>query len=343
MYFEGRTSQQEALQPLGLEEVLVAGNRGTCGGVRMAIESAQQVMDIVQQREPVYINWDIVNNKLTAQNFANQGLVNVGNDMSRVPDGSILIFSAHGVSPAFHEEASERDILTIDATCQLVQRGHWLARRAAEKGQHVFFIGDANHPETQGIVGELQEGQYTLLEKADDVDNAPIPEGPSIVLSKTTLGASEIIPIITPLHDRVGDGLTVPAKHDTCFATDNRQDAVKDLVSKTNALLVVGSKHSHNSQELRKIGERSGVPAWSVDEPADIVRSWFIGNIKRLGVTSGASVIDPYTEKVLDYFRQEGLPITYLEPVADESDAMFRLPKNDINALRMRYNLDPIQ
>ncbi len=329
--------------PLGLEEVLVAGNRGTCGGVRMAIEAAQQVVDIVAKREPIYINWNIVNNRLTAQHFQEQGVIDVANDLSLVPDDSILLFSAHGVAPSFYEEAERRNLLAIDATCQLVERGHWLARRAAERGEHVFYIGDAAHPETQGIVGELKEGEYTLLEKPEDVDAVSIPEGPSIVLSKTTLGAAEIVPIIKPLHDRVGDNLKVPTKHDTCFATDNRQDAVRDLIGRTNALLVVGSGHSHNSQQLRLIGEKSGLPSWSVDTPEEIERSWFTDEIKKLGITSGASVVGLYTERVLDYFRNEGIPITYVDPVAEEPEIMFKLPIGDINKLRMRYNMDPIQ
>lgn len=331
----------ESLNP-GIDEVLVAGNRGTCGGVRMAIESVNQVLDVVAGREKVYINWDIVNNRPISEEFARRGVVNVKNDLSLVPDGAIFLFSAHGVPQSFHEDADKRNLLTIDATCQLVERTHLLARRAARKGKHVFFIGDAHHPETVGLVGQLQPGEYTLLENAEAVEAVSLPEGESIVLSKTTYGASEILPIIKPLKERVGDTLEVPSKHDTCFATDNRQNSVRDLVEKVDALLVVGSKHSHNSQELRKIGEKKGLPAWSVDEPGEIDEDWFL-NIKKLGLTSGASVIDQYTEAVIDFFRSKNTPVTYLPPVVEEDDRMFRLPIRDLNALRMRYNMDPIQ
>lgn len=332
---------KEIVSPLGVEEVLVAGNRGPCGGVNMAFEAANQVLDIVAGREPVYINWDLVNNKPIMEQYAARGLINVKNDLSLVPDGSIFLFSAHGVPPSMHEQAKEKGLLTIDTTCQLVTRVHNLAKRAASEGQHVIYVGKNGHPETVGTMGEVPLGQITLVEKPEDVDNLILPDIPKVVYSQTTLATDEIKDIMLGLRNKFGETIKIPNRWDICYATDNRQAAVDELVTLTDLLLVVGSKHSHNSQELRRKGEKAGIPSYSVDAVGEIERSWFDG-IKKAGVTSGASVIEEYTQNVLNYFRLEGIPITMLPQVKDEGQMTFKLPLSDLNALRARYNLDPL-
>lgn len=331
----------EQLGQLGVEEVLVAGNRGPCGGVNMAFEAANQVLDIVAGREPVYINWDLVNNKPIMEQYASRGLVNVKNDLSLVPDGSIFLFSAHGVPPSMHEEAQQKGLLTIDTTCQLVTRVHNLAKNSAARGEHVIYIGKNGHPETVGTMGEVPLGQITLIEKVEDVDALDLPDVPKVAYSQTTLATDEIGDTMKALRSKYGEDITIPNRWDICYATDNRQAAVDQLVSAADLLLVVGSKHSHNSQELRRKGEKAGLPAHSVDTADEIQRQWF-GGIRKVGVTSGASVIEEYTEAVLNYFRQEGIPITMLPQVIEEREMTFKLPKDSIDALRSRYGLGPL-
>ncbi len=328
-------------QPIGIEEILVAGNRGPCGGVNMAFEAANQVLDIVAGREPVYINWDLVNNKPIMERYAQRGLVNVRNDLSLVPNGSIFLFSAHGVPPSIHEEAANKGLLTVDTTCQLVSRVHNLARNAAEKGQHVIYIGKDGHPETIGTMGEVPLGQITLVEKPEDIDRLELPDVPKVVYSQTTLATDEIRDTMKALREKYGEKVMIPNRWDICYATDNRQAAVDNLVTMADMLLVVGSKHSHNSQELRRKGEKAGLPSISIDTADEIERAWFNG-IKKVGITSGASVIEQYTEEVLEYFRRQGVPITMLSQVKEEKDMTFKLPKENIEALRARYGLDPL-
>lgn len=328
--------------PIGVEEVLVAGNRGPCGGVNMAFEAANQVLDIVAGREKVYINWDLVNNKPIMEKYAQRGLVNVKNDLSLVPDGSIFLFSAHGVPPTLHEQAHEKNLLTIDTTCQLVNRVHNLAKNAAERGQHVIYVGKDGHPETIGTMGEVPLGQITLVEKPEDINRLELPDVPKVVYSQTTLATDEIGDTMRALREKYGEDITIPNRWDICYATDNRQAAVDELIKMVDMLLVVGSKHSHNSQELRKKGEKEGLLSISIDTATEIEKVWF-DDIKKVGVTSGASVIEEYTDEVLDYFRAFGIPITNLPQVKEEKSMTFRLPEENIDALRMRYGLETLK
>lgn len=321
-----------------IKEVLVAGNRGPCGGVNMALEAATQVLDLVAGREPVYSNWDIVNNKPIMERLSQRGLVSVRNNWDIVPEKSIVFFSAHGVPPRFHEIAKDKGFLTIDTTCQLVTRVHNLAKRAEANGQHVVYVGVQGHPETEGVLGELQQGNISLIQRAEDVDGLALTDSKSsIVYSQTTLGTDEITDTMHALRNRFPD-INIPPKHDLCYATDNRQAAVDQLVDEQNIdfLLIVGSKHSHNSQELVRKAKTKGIRSTSIDRPEQIKKLWFYG-VKKVGLSSGASVIDPYTEAVLDVFRNQEIPIRYLPQTRPEKDMTFQLPEQDIQRIQQRY------
>lgn len=334
-----RTSEKsEKYSNFCVETVLVAGNRGPCGGVNMALEAANQVLDIIAGRETVYANWDIVNNKPIMKGLENRGLVNFKNDWSLVPDNSIVFASAHGVAPDFHEVALRKNCLAIDVTCQLVTRVHTLVKKAEKEGKRVVYVGARGHPEAKGVTGELRPESFTLIDPKDDARSVSLPEGPKVVYSQTTLGTDEIKDIMAILRERFPD-IEIPPRRDICYATDNRQAAVGKLLPMIDLLLVVGSRHSHNSQELRKKGEKVGKPAYSVDTPDEIGLDWFTPDIKNVGMTSGASVPDYLFLPILDRFKElnPNLVISFEPQVIPERDMTFRLPEESINALRSRF------
>ncbi|MBI2596193.1 4-hydroxy-3-methylbut-2-enyl diphosphate reductase [Candidatus Daviesbacteria bacterium] len=319
-----------------IKEVLVAGNRGTCGGVNMALESVNQVLDIVDRRETVYTNWDIVNNTPIMKNLGDRGLVCVKNDWDKVPDGSILLFSAHGVPPNFHEIARGKNLTVIDATCQLVNRVHSLVKNAVDHGKHVVYVGVKNHPETLGVMGEVDGQDISLVENMADIENLKIPGKSAVVYSQTTLSTAEIRQKILRLKERFPD-IWIPSRWDICYAADNRQQAVEKLVKLVDLLIIVGSKHSHNSEELRRIGEMAKMPSFLIDSPLEIDKGWFGENIQKIGLSSGASVLESNTESVLDWFRDKDVLIKYLPQVVSEKSMMFKLPQASINLLKARY------
>lgn len=321
-----------------VEKVFVAGNRGPCGGVNMALEGANQGLDIVAGRETVYTNWDIVNNKPIMNELKSRGLVNFKNDWSLVPDNSIVFVSAHSVAPDFYVIAQKRNCLIIDVTCQLVTRVHNLVKKAEKDGKYIIYVGARGHPEARGVTGELRPDNFTLIDSKDDVRSVPLPEGPKVVYSQTTLATDEIRDIMAVLHERFPD-IEIPPRRDICYATDNRQAAVEKLLPMIDFLLVVGSQHSHNSQELRKKGEKAGIPAYSVDTPDEIDLDWFTPDIKNVGMTSGASVPDYLFLPVLDRFKElnPNLVISFEPQVILEREMTFKLPEESINALHTRF------
>lgn len=326
--------------PLSVSEVLVAGNRGPCGGVNMTLEAVGQVLDVVEGRESVYTNWDVVHNKPVVERFEKRGLINIKNDWGKIPDHSILILSAHGVSPSTYEIAKQKDLHVIDTTCPLVTRVHSLVKRSEAEGKHIIYQGKNGHPETIGVMGEIDPENISLIEKPDDVDSLDLPESKEkIIFSQTTLGIDEIKDSQQMLKEKY-PGIVIPNRWDICYATDNRQQATEELLDKHSVdfLLVVGSIHSHNSEELRKKADKKDIHSVLIDDATKIRRIWFMEKVKKVGVTSGASVLDEYTEGVLDWFRKEGIKPTYLDQVVDEKNITFRLPQKEIDALSKRWS-----
>lgn len=325
-----------------IQEVLVAGNRGPCGGVNMAIEAANQVLDIVDNREPVYTNWDLVNNNPVMERLRVRGLVNVRNNWDLVPESSIVFFSAHGVPPKYHEIASTKKFLTIDVTCQLVTRVHSLVRNAKNDGTHVVYIGKNEHPETIGVLGELEPQNTTFIAPGSSITDLKLPiEKKIIVYSQTTLATDEVKEAQDKLKQKFPE-IIIPNRSDICYATDNRQAAVDDLLDNYSIdfLLVAGSTHSHNSQELKRKAERKGIPSVLIDNPEDLRPELFTERIKKVGATSGASEMEEDFQKILDVFRFNGInPIIYIPQVISERDMTFKLPQKDIDLLRLRYKI----
>lgn len=324
-----------------IEKLLVAGNRGPCGGVNMALEAANQVLDIVAEREPVFTNWDLVNNTPVMNELRVRGLVNVKNNWDLVPPKSIVFFSAHGVPPSFHQIAQEREYLVVDVTCQLVSRVHSLVRNAERDGKHIVYVGAKGHPEATGVVGELDPKNVTLVQTVDDVKALQLPdEKPAIVYSQTTLATDEIKDVMRALRAQ-NPHIEIPNRWDICYATDNRQAAVGALIPKIDFLLVAGSKHSHNSTELMRKGLKAGLPSHLIDLPEEVDPAWFTPQIRVVGITSGASVLERFTQRVVEWFLLQNPQtlVRFEDPVRDEKEMTFKLPQKDIAALRTRYQM----
>ena len=328
-------------KPLTVTEVLVAGNRGPCGGVKMALEATNQVLDIVDGREPVHTLWDIVNNTPVMDRLKAKGLVNVNKDWDKIPEGGIVLFPAHGVRPDDYDLALQKNLLTIDVTCQLVNRVHTLVKNAQEKGLHVVYIGKEGHPETIGVLGELKPENVTFIEPKSKIKGLDIPKGKEVIVySQTTLATDEIKTKQRSLK-RLYPQIIIPNRWDICPAVDARQQAAEEMLDniKIDFWLTAGSSHSHNSLEAKRKGVKRKIPSILIDSPSKIKRKWFTEGVKVVGATAGASETEEDFQLILDWFRNEGVaPIIYIPRVVDESDKTFTLPQKDINALQSRYN-----
>lgn len=325
-----------------VEQLKIAGNRGPCGGVNMAIDTTELVLDIVNGREPVYTNWDVVNNTPLMEDYTQRGLVNIRNNFDLVPDNAILIFSAHGIPPYFREIAAQKHLLAVDLTCQLVNRPHTLVKKAVLEGKTPIYIGANGHPEAMGVMGEVEPGKIFLVENLADIDALELPaDSPKVVYSQTTLLPDEVIEIEEALEKKFPN-IEIPDRLDICYAMYNRQTAVEKLIEDVDLLVVVGSQHSHNSKGLRKKGEKVNIPSYLVDTPAEIDLSWFNYNIRSVGLTSGASVLDRLLIPFIDWFKAQNqeVKITYQPQVIDERVMTFkRNPEAEraIEAIKARY------
>lgn len=335
-------TEQETGFPVKIVEV--AGDKGPCGGVNMAIETTFKVLEIVDRREPVYANNHPVHNELISAEFAKQGLI-IQPDINHIPDGSILIASAHGWPPTDKAIAESKKLLVIDTTCQLVTKVGRAADRAVSEGKHVLYVGAANHPEPRGILGRLPNGSFTFI----DVDggNPTLPPHIArdfVTLSQTTLSTKGIQEKVDELRE-ANPGLVISSPSGICYATDNRQKAVRDRLfqqdeTPINALIVVGSRKSHNSNELRNVGKfERGIPSYLIDKPEDIDMLWFNNGVERILVTSGASVLDRYLQDVLRFFTDRGSSLRLLPRT--EKDLTFVGP--DLDQPLQRYQTEQIQ
>lgn len=314
-----------------VKKVIVAGDRGPCGGVNMAIDTTFEVLGIVAGREPVYANNPPVHNDLITVEFAKQGLV-IEPDLQKIPDGSILIASAHGWPSQDKNLAIKKRLLVVDATCQLVAKVERAAQKAVASGKHVIYVGIENHPEPRGILGSLPKGSFTFIdirkiapklsgEIAIYGENGPeqirIDLAELTILNQTTLSILGVQAKIQELREE-NPQFSIPDPEGICYATKNRQDQVRErLFSITeipmDALIVVGSRISHNSKELKEIGEKEArIPSYLVDTPEQIPFHEFTPEIRRVLVTSGASVLDPYLKEVVDVLISKGARLSFL-------------------------------
>lgn len=302
-------------------KVILASPRGFCAGVNMAIESLD--LAIRAFGTPVYVYHEIVHNKYVVETFKKKGAVFVDH-LEEVPEGAHLLFSAHGVSPAIRNFARDRKLHAIDATCPLVTKVHIEAVRYAKEGYTIFLIGHEGHDEVIGTMGEAPHAMV-LVESEEDVDRLPVPLSAKVAyLTQTTLSVDDANRIIAKLKSRYPH-IVSPPKEDICYATQNRQEAVKMLSAEADLVLVLGSQNSSNSQRLRELGGDGGRPAHLIDGVADIDASWFDG-VETVLVTAGASAPETVVQECIDYMVQKFGATVEARSIRDEK-VHFNLPK----------------
>ncbi len=285
-------------------KILLANPRGFCAGVDRAITIVKNALH--KFGAPVYVRHEVVHNKYVVDELKAMGAIFV-DELDEIPDGNTVIFSAHGVPKRVREEARKRGLQVFDATCPLVTKVHMEVHRASRKGQEVILIGHKGHPEVEGTLGQYDEngtGMY-LVEDANQVDSLPVqqPENVSFV-TQTTLSVDETRDVIDALREHF-PAIQGPRKDDICYATQNRQDAVRALAPQVDVMLVVGSKNSSNSNRLRELSARLGTRAYLLDDASQLQDEWFT-NVNSVGVTAGASAPEVLVQSVIDRLYQLG-------------------------------------
>ncbi len=303
------------------KRVVVAAPRGYCAGVDRAVVTVEKALE--RFGAPVYVRKQIVHNKHVVEGLEAKGAIFV-EELDEVPDGALVIFSAHGISPAVRAEATQRGLNTIDATCPLVTKVHHEAKRFAEQGLPILLIGHDGHEEVEGTTGEAPE-HITLIQHPEDVDGIDLPtDQPVAWLSQTTLSVDETAQTVNRLRDRFPN-LVDPPSDDICYATQNRQDAVRQIAAHSDLMIVVGSSNSSNSVRLVEVALDAGAQAaYRVDDASELDSTWFAG-VSEIGVTSGASVPESLVEGVLRRLVELGYPPAAEERLVEES-LTFSLP-----------------
>jgi 4-hydroxy-3-methylbut-2-en-1-yl diphosphate reductase len=306
-------------------EVFLANPRGFCAGVDRAIDIVERAIELFGA--PIYVRHEIVHNRHVVDRLRALGAIFV-EELSEVPANGTVIFSAHGVSSALENEAKTRGLTVFDATCPLVTKVHMEVQRYARDGRDVILIGHAGHPEVEGTMGRFDTsfgGKMHLVESVSDVDALAVHDPQRLAfVTQTTLSVDDTTEIVGALRDRF-PALATPRKEDICYATQNRQDAVKKLLEKCDVLLVVGSRTSSNSNRLREMADKARVPGYLVDGPEDLKREWFEGK-KAVGLTAGASAPELLVQQVVDRLRSWGGQVPS-EVVGREEHVYFALPR----------------
>ena len=310
-----------AANPGGGADVLLAEPRGFCAGVDRAIEIVERALK--KFGAPIYVRHEIVHNTYVVADLKAKGAIFI-EDLADVPPGATLVFSAHGVSQAVRREAAERGFSVFDATCPLVSKVHVEVAKLHKEGYEFIMIGHKGHPEVEGTMGQLAGGIF-LVEIVDDVAGVEVTRPDRLaVVTQTTLSVDDAAAILAAVKRRFPN-VREPKQQDICYATQNRQDAVKLLSPQVDVVIVVGSPTSSNSNRLREVAQRLGTPAYMVDRPEDLQRAWFEGR-RRIGLTAGASAPDILVEQVIARLRKLGaLSVRKLEGVKET--VHFPLPK----------------
>jgi 4-hydroxy-3-methylbut-2-en-1-yl diphosphate reductase len=305
---------------LVIRKVLLASPRGYCAGVERAVETVEKAISLYGS--PVYVRKQIVHNLHVVRELEAQGAIFVEEE-TEVPEGATVVFSAHGVAPAVHENAAALRLNTIDATCPLVTKVHVQARRYAAEGYTIVLIGHDGHEEVIGTMGEAPD-RIVLVESAADVERLVFPPGTKLAyITQTTLSVDETAEIITALRNRFPE-IRAPSREDICYATSNRQWAVKEMLSEIDLLLVIGSRNSSNSNRLVEVARAGGIDAHLIDDESEIDETWTAG-VEVVGITSGASAPEKLVRSVCEWFRARG--VSDIEPYRlVEEDVEFRLP-----------------
>ncbi|MGP4716345.1 4-hydroxy-3-methylbut-2-enyl diphosphate reductase [Psychrobacter sp. T6-6] len=306
-------------------QIYLANPRGFCAGVDRAIAIVNEAL--TRFEPPIYVRHEVVHNKFVVSDLANRGAVFV-EELHEVPDGSVVIFSAHGVSKAVEDEAGRRDITVFDATCPLVTKVHIEVAKFAQDGMDAVLIGHAGHPEVEGTMGRFNAkngGQIHLVEDESDVAALTVQDAKRLAfVTQTTLSMDDTARVIDALRDKF-PSIQGPRKDDICYATQNRQDAVKDLASRCEVVLVVGSPNSSNSNRLRELAERMNCRAYLIDNASEMNRSWLDG-VQSIGVTAGASAPEVLIQEVLQQLQDWGGDLPS-ELSGIEENVTFSLPK----------------
>lgn len=302
-------------------QVVLANPRGFCAGVDRAIEIVERAL--AQFGAPIYVRHEVVHNKFVVDDLKRKGAIFI-EDLAEVPPGSTLIFSAHGVSQAVRQEASRRGFKLFDATCPLVTKVHVEVARMRAANKEVVMIGHRGHPEVEGTMGQADSGIY-LVEKPDDVARLIVDDENQLAyVTQTTLSLDDAGQIVAALKKRFPK-ISAPKKSDICYATQNRQDAVKKLASQCEVVIVVGSPNSSNSNRLKEVAQNYGVPAYMVDKASELDPMWLVGKHK-IGVTAGASAPEVLVKEVIHALREFGAEhVQELSGIAE--NVIFPLPK----------------
>lgn len=285
-------------------KIILANPRGFCAGVDRAITIVEQALAMFSP--PIYVRHEVVHNKYVVDGLRERGAVFV-EELDQVPDDSIVIFSAHGVSKAVRQAATDRGLKVFDATCPLVTKVHMEVTRASRRGHECVLIGHAGHPEVEGTMGQYlnQDGGIYLVESVDDVATLQVKDENNLhYMSQTTLSVDDTADVIDALRARF-PAIHGPRKDDICYATQNRQDAVREMADEVDVMLVVGARNSSNSNRLRELAEKMGTPAYLIDDATCMQSAWFEG-VQTVGVTAGASAPDILVQNVVSQLRSWG-------------------------------------
>lgn len=307
------------------KQIILANPRGFCAGVDRAIDIVERAIELFGA--PIYVKHEVVHNKFVVDELRNKGAVFV-EELSEIPDDTTVIFSAHGVSQAVRKEANERSLKVFDATCPLVTKVHMEVTRYSKAGHECILIGHAGHPEVEGTMGQFDEsqgGQMYLVEDVDDVNDLVVNDSDHLsYVTQTTLSMDDTANVIDALRSRFPKILG-PKKDDICYATQNRQDAVKKLAQESDLVLVVGSPNSSNSNRLKEVAERIGTEAYLIDNESEINQDWLKGK-EKIGLTAGASAPAELVENVITKLREWGVSAVFSQD-GKEENIVFSLPK----------------
>jgi 4-hydroxy-3-methylbut-2-en-1-yl diphosphate reductase len=312
-------------------QLILAAPRGYCAGVDRAVETVERALELAGA-EPVYVRKQIVHNAHVVAELERRGAVFVDSELD-VPEGATVVFSAHGVAPSVHENAKARNLAVVDATCPLVTKVHSEARRFAQRGYTILLIGHAGHEEVVGTMGEAPDS-IVLVESAAEVDALEFsPDTPLAYVTQTTLSVDETRVVIDRLRERF-PWIEAPPKDDICYATSNRQAAVKALAREVDLVLVIGSRNSSNSNRLVEVAREQGAPAYLIEDESSIDPAWLDSGATRIGITSGASAPERLVQRVVQWFRGRGnVALSELETVHE--DVSFALPRPIRRALAL--------
>lgn len=309
-----------------IQKVLLAKPRGFCAGVVRAVDIVEHALEILPH--PIYVYHEIVHNRYVVQDLQKRGAIFV-QDLEEIPEGAVCIFSAHGVSPEVRATAKKKKMIAFDATCPLVTKVHMEAVKFANEGYSLILIGHPGHEEVEGTMGEAP---MQLVASVEDVEKLEVPNPEKVVcLTQTTLSLDDTQHIVDALH-RKFPRLKSPAKDDICYATQNRQNAVKKIAREADVILVIGSSNSSNSQRLREVSLSVGVPAYLINEETEIREEW-LKDARVVGVTAGASAPEAFVKRVIDYLRSLGAE-SVKEVEAEEENVHFVLPHDIVQLIQ---------